>query len=143
MIGSKKLKIFLLFVLSLLIFPQKLILSQEVCEPTKAIKFGYLESPIFYLGNSYHLTKSVWQGEKNEKHFVGFQLASSQASSGPWVFYGSDFSSDYLVTEPNQIYYFNPNLHKNIKYFKYRIFLATCDELSTPLIDKIIIYYSQ
>lgn len=139
MIGYKKLKIFSIFVLSL---GYNFVFSQQICNLEN---LAYLESPVFYLGDYYNLTKISWQGEKNENHFVGFQIASSKASSGPWYFYGRNFSSEYIEISPFQVYIFdkNNNPHQEIKYFKYKVFLGACEEFTTPKIDKIIIYYSK
>ncbi|GIW65861.1 MAG: hypothetical protein KatS3mg094_380 [Candidatus Parcubacteria bacterium] len=141
MTGLKKLKIFLVFVISLAIY--NYVDSQNNCNLNNAISSGYLESPIFDLGNSYNLTKISWQGERDNNHFVGFQIASSISSSGPWIFYGPDFSNDYIDINPYQIYSLNNKIHQGIRYLKYKILLASCNEFSSPRVDKIIIYFSK
>lgn len=141
MAGSKKLKIFLVFVLSVLLFFNS-VFSEEVCNLDNAVISGYLQSPIFDLGSSYNLTKISWQGEKTEKHFVGFQIASANSTSGPWIFYGENFSNNYIDIQPFTFFLFNQDHpHKSIRYFKYRVFLGSCEDLSSPQVDKIIIYY--
>ncbi|GIW66238.1 MAG: hypothetical protein KatS3mg095_0136 [Candidatus Parcubacteria bacterium] len=142
MIGLKNLKIFLLFVINFFLYYSTF--SQNNCNLDNSISYGYLESPVFDLGDFYNITKISWQGEKEKEHFVGFQIASSITSSGPWIFYGQNSSNNYIETQPYQSYIFeNNNPHRNIKYFKYKIFLGSCNEFSSPQIDKIIIYYSK
>ena len=141
MIGLKKLKIFLVFAISLAIYNS--VDSQTNCNLDNAISSGYLESPIFDLGNFYNITKISWYGERNDDNLVGFQIASSISSSGPWIFYGSNFSNDYIDINPYQTYSLSNSPHRGIRYFKYKILLATCNEFSSPRVDKIIIYYSK
>ncbi|MCS7183774.1 MAG: hypothetical protein NZ866_00270 [Patescibacteria group bacterium] len=142
-IGYKKLKIFLgLAISSLFFLPNNLSSSQNVCQLDNALNYGYLESVVFDLGDEYQITKLKWQGEKTDKHFVGFQLASSLDYNGPWLFYGKSFFNDYIDHPPFKIYSFqSDNPHKNIRYFKYRVYLATCEEFSSPEVEKIILYY--
>ncbi|MEM5782662.1 MAG: hypothetical protein QXD43_05755 [Candidatus Aenigmatarchaeota archaeon] len=79
---------------------------------------------------------------KENNTFIGFQIASSPYSSGPWNFIGPDntYNSYYGLSAPlNKEIIIN---HKNIRYFKYKIFLGTCDYIHIPTVDTVYIYYS-
>jgi hypothetical protein len=137
---------FLLFLLINLYFNETL--SQNECNYDNAIKKGYLESPIYDLEGIYNITKLSWSGSSQYNNFVGFQIASSLSTStlaNSPEFYGNGFNNDFIVIKENEIYRFNvlSNPHKNIRYFKYRIYLASCEEGSFPFINKISIYYAK
>jgi len=139
-------KFFLFFFIFILLF--KIGLGQTKCHYDNAIKRGYVESTIYDLEGIYKLTKLHWSGFHNINHFIGFQIASSQSISGLLSspeFYGNEFNNDFIIVPPDEVYKFNQdkNPHKNIRYFKYRIYLASCEEGGSPFLNKISIYYSK
>jgi hypothetical protein len=80
---------------------------------------------------------------------VSFQIAASNASSGPWNFIGLDGTSNSMYEA-----FFNPSqpgvsipldyiLHNNQRYFRYRVFLFTDQAQSqSPRVDDVIINWS-
>ena len=78
---------------------------------------------------------------------VKFQIASSNASSGPWSFMGPDgTNSTYYIPHSNGTYFavpINPSQHNNKRYFRYKIFLETdyCRSIS-PKVKGVIINWS-
>ena len=67
---------------------------------------------------------SLWLGS-----LVKFQIASSNASSGPWSFIGPDGTNlTYYAPSSYGTYYavpINPSHHNNKRYFRYKMFLQT------------------
>ena len=56
---------------------------------------------------------------------MGFQLAVSDSSSGPWSFSGYDGTDTtyYTPTSSNVPIALNSTLYKNKRYFRYKVFL--------------------
>ena len=78
---------------------------------------------------------------------VKFQIASSNASSGPWSFVGPDgTNSTYYIPSYGGVNYvvpINPSQHNNKRYFRYKIFLETdvCRSIS-PRVKGVIINWA-
>ena len=77
-------------------------------------------------------------------NLVKFQVASSNASSGPWLFVGPDGTNvTYYIPSYGGVDYvvsINPTQHNNKRYFRYKIFLETdtCRSIS-PKVRGVII----
>lgn len=106
---------------------------------------GSLESPIFDTrqigGASYQYV--MWRGDKPSGTSVDFQFASSNSTSGPWTYVGSDClpSSSYsnvLFDTPLMI---TQACHTGQRYFRYLVKLNG-DGLNTPIIRDIILGWS-
>lgn len=90
------------------------------------------------------LNTILWQGALNGGS-VGFQLASSNNSNGPWNFVGSDGANNtYYQPLPGvqtKIKLTGQNNHNNKRYVRYKVFLDA-PASPGPKIDDVIINYS-
>lgn len=108
---------------------------------------GNLISSIFdtQVGSGVAINTVMWQGNKPSGTNVKFQIASSNASSGPWSYLGPDDSDTtyYAPTDigiPTQI---NLAQHNNKRYFRYKIFLeSNVGQSASPRVDDVIINWS-
>jgi len=113
---------------------------------------GVFEATSTTPGASYN--SILWEGTVGSGK-VGFQLATSDSSSGPWSFYGGDTcqSGDWFYTGPDTPYDFQSSLAScyanwsNKRYYRYavRICSATnCTDIgaTSPIVDDIIINWS-
>ena len=123
---------------------------------------GYLTSEIFDTGvqDGATLSSIIWQG--NQGSGIGictaFQIAASNATSGPWNFLGPDnTNSTYYGAACSQspnggtgcapantpICVSSPNFN-NFRYYRYRVQL-TSDKLQTnsPRVDNVILNFNQ
>ena len=112
----------------------------------KASIVGKLTSPVFDTGISSALNNIIWNGDLPNGTNVQFQIASANASSGPWEYFkGPDGTNNsfYQTSGPGTSVSINRQHHNNYRYFRYRIIL-TSDFLQTvtPKIDDVIINYS-
>ncbi|MEK7192316.1 MAG: hypothetical protein AAB646_02270 [Patescibacteria group bacterium] len=86
----------------------------------------------------------MWKGNLNGGS-VGFQIASSNSSSGPWNFFGpSGTNNDYyqpLEGSQMKIKATGSNHHNNKRYIRYKIFLDV-PAAPGPQIEDVIISYS-
>ncbi len=87
----------------------------------------------------------MWQGSKPSGANVRFQIASANASSGPWLYFGPDGSNTtyYTPTDANIPVQINLAQHNNKRYFRYKVFLeSNVTQTASPRIDDIIINWS-
>lgn len=107
---------------------------------------GWLESSTFDTGVSRgaQLNSFLWQGDLPVGTAVKFQFASSNSSSGPWTFMGTDgTSSTYYTTDPNVSLKLDYSQHTNKRYFRYKAFLfSNVSSTLTPRVDDIIVNWS-
>jgi hypothetical protein len=84
-----------------------------------------------------------WQGAAVPGGLVSFQLAVSNASSGPWNFTGPDgtINTYYTPVAPGIPLKLNYSLYSNYRYFRYRATLISTPT-STPRVDNVIIGWS-
>ncbi|MBI2025116.1 MAG: hypothetical protein HYT03_03470 [Candidatus Harrisonbacteria bacterium] len=106
---------------------------------------GILTSSIFdtQVNGGVALNTVSWLGNSPIGTVVKFQIASSNISTGPWNFKGSD-GSEVTYYEPSGPSVQTPirrQDHNNVRYFRYKIFIITMNE-STPRVDDVIINYS-
>ena len=85
----------------------------------------------------------MWQGNLPSGAEVSFQIASSNSSSGPWNYLGSDGTSMtfYEPAGPNIQVKIRRADHNNRRYVRYKILLTTYGGQS-PTVDDVIINYS-
>ena len=85
----------------------------------------------------------MWQGDLPSGTEVSFQIASSNSSSGPWDYLGSDGTSMtfYEPTGPNIQAKIRRADHNNKRYVRYKVFLTAYGGQS-PTVDDVIINYS-
>lgn len=87
----------------------------------------------------------LWHGSLPAGTEVRFQLATSNTSSGPWSFMGSDGTSAsyYGPLSPDTVLKVDYTLHNNKRYFRYRVILYS-DTIQTlsPRVDDIIVNWS-
>ncbi len=84
----------------------------------------------------------LWQGVANGGQ-VGFQVATSNNSGGPWNYVGPDGTSGtvYRPAGPNVQMRLSRVYHNNFRYVRYKIWLAWSG-VSSPQVDDVIINYS-
>ena len=94
---------------------------------------GYLESPIFNFGTTSTFNKFLWFGTK-EGEQIDFEFCVGNDSNL------NDSNCVLISSEPGEIFYL-----ENLKgqYMKYRITMKSCDELATPRVDRIFLYYNK
>lgn len=116
---------------------------------------GYLDSSTFdtSAAGGAELNSVLWKGPALPGGTcVQFQLAASNASSGPWnssnfVGYGGDSSSYYpsvgCVSPGVSMPINNYAAHNNYRYFRYRVWLTSdAAQTQSPRIDEIIVNWS-
>lgn len=108
---------------------------------------GTLISSVFDTGVSTGVTLNtiMWQGNKPSGTNVKFQIASSNASSGPWSYLGPDGSDTtyYNPTDANIPVQINLAYHSNKRYFRYKLFLeSNASQSESPRVDDVIINWS-
>ena len=105
-----------------------------------------LTSSIFDTGVSggASLNTIMWQGDQPFGTAVKFQIASSNSSSGPWNYLGSDGSGSgyYAPAGPNAQIKIRSADHNNKRYFRYKIFFDIAGA-SVPRVDDVIINWSR
>ncbi len=84
-------------------------------------------------------------GEINDSE-IKFQIASSNSSNGPWNFIGEDgTTSSYYPSSgsliPNVSIPLNSKYHYNHRYFRYKIFLSSINEV--PVITDLAILFNK
>jgi len=110
------------------------------CDYNSAVRQGYLESSTIDLGDFYTITQIMWKGILENNTFVGFQLAGSNNSSGPWEYSGPNGINSYYAPQPNILY---SVASTRGQYLRYKVFLASCSENAVPQVNAIYIYYSK
>ena len=107
---------------------------------------GTLDSTTFDTGvaSGSQLNSVLWHGSQPAGTAVRFQLATSNASSGPWTFVGSDGTSNsYYATGPDLSLIFGYTPHNNFRYFRYRVLLlSNVNQTLTPRVDDVIVNWS-
>jgi hypothetical protein len=107
---------------------------------------GTLDSTIFDTGftNGVQLNSVIWQGSEPSSTDVRIQLATSNSSSGPWNYIGSDGSAaTYYSPAPGVPAMVTAQYHTNYRYFRYRlIMLSDSSQTATPQVDSVSIVYS-
>jgi hypothetical protein len=150
---GEKLKIYSLSLLLLIVFSflaycfliNKTKAQGTTCDYNSASRKGYLESSTIDLGDFYTITQIMWKGILENNTFVGFQLAGSDSSSGPWEYSGPDGTSYtyFASSSPGILYSVTSTNLKNIQYLRYKVFLASCSENAIPQVNAVYIYYSK
>jgi len=85
----------------------------------------------------------LWQGSLGTGGIVKFQIAFSNATSGPWTYYGPTSTSDYYQPNPNISVAFPTTgvaSPQNYRYLRYKVYLSTSS--TTPQVNDIIINWS-
>jgi len=101
---------------------------------------GEIFSSVYDTGVSVAYNSIWWEViSKPENTNIRLQLASSDNSSGPWNFVGSDGTASTYYTVPGEAISVT---HNNERYIKYKVLLSTSDPNSTPVVGKVIINYS-
>lgn len=110
--------------------------------PANCILDCVLISSIFDSGFSggVALNTIMWQGNQPSGTGVRFQVASSNSSSGPWNYLGSDGSiaTHYAPAGPNIQTKLRLADHNNKRYFRYKIFFDVSGAV-VPRVDDVII----
>ena len=105
-----------------------------------------LESSTFDTGVSAgaQINSVLWHGDMPVGTAVQFQFASSNASSGPWTFMGTDgTSSTFYNTGPNASLKINYSQNNNKRYFRYKAFILSDDtQTLSPRVDDIFVNWS-
>ena len=113
---------------------------------TSTSTMGWLESSTFdtEVPAGAQINSVLWQGNQPVATTVKFQFAASSSSSGPWVFSGTDGTSNtYYSTGPNAPLKLDYSLYNNKRYFRYKVFLLSdISSAFTPRVDDIIINWS-
>jgi type II secretory pathway component PulJ len=91
------------------------------------------------------LNTVMWQGSQPAGTAVRFQISSSNSSSGPWLYIGSDGtnSSYYQPAGPDIQSRLSRNDFNNKRYFRYKVFLdSNASKTQTPTVNSIIVSWS-
>ncbi|MEK7462904.1 MAG: hypothetical protein AAB621_00870 [Patescibacteria group bacterium] len=109
---------------------------------------AYLVSSTFDTGAASGVVYNtlLYQGSKPTGTQVGFQLAVSDSSSGPWSFSGYDGTDTtyYTPTSSNVPIALNSTLYKNKRYFRYKVFLdSDVNRTVTPRVDDVVVTWSR
>ncbi len=86
----------------------------------------------------------LWHGSQPSETQVRFQFATSNSSSGPWTYAGSDGTSNtYYTTGPDVSKRIDYTLHSGKRYFRYRITLiSNRNQTTSPTVNEVIINWS-
>ncbi len=107
---------------------------------------GWLESSIYdtQVAGGVQLNSVIWQGYQPAGTMVRFQFASSNSSSGPWSYAGTDGTSNtYYQTDLNTSLKIDYSQYNNNRYFRYKIFLISNASSSvSPRVDDVILNWS-
>ncbi len=113
--------------------------------PTTAAT-GTLDSATFDTGvaSGTALNSFIWHGNEPAGTNAEFQFAVSNASSGPWNFWGTDGSSaTYYTPAASTTQALNYALFSGYRYFRYRATLVSdTGQTQTPRVDEVIINWS-
>ena len=109
-------------------------------------KTGTLDSQTFDTGvaSGAQLNSIMWKGNEPAGTSVGFQIAASNSSSGPWNFIGPDGTSatTYIGISGSPISLGNYSL-LNGRYFRYRVILtANTGQTATPQVTGVVVNWS-
>ncbi len=106
---------------------------------------GYLDSTTFDTGVPGAQFNSVlWHGSQPLGTSVRFQLATSNSSSGPWVYEGSDGTSNsYYSTGAGVSLPLSYSAHNDFRYFRYRVTLVSnASGTLSAQVDDVVINWS-
>ena len=107
---------------------------------------GTLDSATFDTGSALgaQLNSIYWSGTLPASTEVKFQIAASNATSGPWSFIGPDGTDQsFYVTNPGVSLKLDYTLHNNKRYFRYRaILVSNKTQTVTPQVDQVRINWS-
>jgi len=114
---------------------------------TSTSTMGWLESSTFdtEVPAGAQINSVLWQGNQPVATTVKFQFAASNSSSGPWVFSGTDGTSNtyYDPMGPNSSLKLDYSLYNNKRYFRYKVFLTSnSNSTISPSVDDILINWS-
>ncbi|MBI2623601.1 MAG: hypothetical protein HYW65_03440 [Candidatus Liptonbacteria bacterium] len=86
----------------------------------------------------------LWHGTQPSETQVRFQFATSNSSSGPWSYAGSDgTSSTYYTTGPDVSKRIDYTLHSGKRYFRYRITLiSNRAQTTSATVTEVVINWS-
>lgn len=105
-----------------------------------------LDSSTFDTGVSggVQINSVLWQGTQPSETQVRFQFATSNSSSGPWTYVGSDGTSNtYYATSPGVSKRVDYTLHSGKRYFRYRVILVSNRmQTTSPTVNEVIINWS-
>lgn len=112
---------------------------------------GYLDSSTFDTGvpGGAQINSVSWQGSMpapTDGSSVSFQFAASNNPTGPWDYQGPDgtASTYYTTYAPNSPYAVSYTLHNNMRYFRYRMTLASNQtQTSSPRVDSVSVNWSR
>lgn len=121
---------------------------------TSSSTTGYLDSSTFDTGVSggAQINSVSWQGSMpvpTDDSFVAFQFAASNSSSGPWDYQGPDGTANTYypligVSSPNVAIPVSYTLHNNLRYFRYRMTLASNQaQTFSPRVDNVSVNWSR
>ncbi len=90
------------------------------------------------------LNSVMWRGTLSAGTSVRFQFASSNSSSGPWSYMGTDGTSNtYYNTGPDASLKLDYSFFNNFRYFRYRISLISDQSQQySPRVDEVLINWS-
>lgn len=91
------------------------------------------------------LNSVMWRGNLPVGTSVKFQFATSNSSSGPWTFIGTDGTSNtyYAPSGQGVQLKLDYSLHNNYRYFRYRVSLfSNTSSTISPRVDDIIVNWS-
>ncbi|MBI4085510.1 MAG: hypothetical protein HY432_03345 [Candidatus Liptonbacteria bacterium] len=90
------------------------------------------------------LNSVMWHGTLPAGTAVRFQFATSNSSSGPWSFMGTDGTSNtYYNTGQDVSLKLDYSLFNNARYFRYKIFLVSDAAQSlSPTVNEVLINWS-
>lgn len=108
--------------------------------------YGYLDSATYDTGvtTGAQVNSVSWLGYEPTDTDVRIQIATSNATSGPWNFYGPDGTgSSYYTPASGEVSALYPWIHSAGRYFRYRLTLLTdISQTLTPRIDDVIVRWS-
>ncbi len=123
---------------------------------------GYLTSYIIDAGSTSTLQSIIWQGDPGlSGTSLGFEVAASNSTSGPWNYIGpSGTSSGWYnapcsqgltggqltsgIPSPGVPICVNPSLFNNFRYFRYKIMLqSNLLQDSSPKVTNVILNFSK
>lgn len=108
---------------------------------------GTLDSTTFDMGPRGGQPNSfTWKGTLPASTLVGFQFALSNATSGPWNYFGpSGTASDYFISPgPGQAGIISTyDIASGFRYFRYRIYLqSNLGQTLSPVVDEVFVNWS-
>lgn len=107
---------------------------------------GTLDSSTFDTGvaGGAKINSVLWRGNLPAQTVVRFQFATSNNSSGPWSFVGSDGTvGTYYTVGSDTALPLSFSLHGDHRYFRYRAILVSDQaQRNSPRVDEVIVNWS-